>query len=235
MEEDTVPRVCVFDVIETMLDLQALDPHFQRVFGNGAARQEWFNQMLQSALVATITDAYVDFGMVGGAALDMTAAKRKIQLSSAERQQILAGVRSLPAHPDVRPGLDRLRVAGLRLAALTNSTEQVAREQLRHAGLDGYFEQILSADVVRRFKPAAEVYRMAAERLGAEPGAIRLVAAHGWDVAGALRAGCAAAFVARPGKVLDPLAEPPDVIGADLQEVADRILAAEVGLAAGRG
>ena len=54
-----------------------------------------------------------------------------------------------------------------------------------------------------------------------------MIAAHAWDVAGALRAGCAAAFVARPGKVLDPLVESPGVVGADLREVAKRILEAE--------
>jgi 2-haloacid dehalogenase len=60
-------------------------------------------------------------------------------------------------------------------------------------------------------------------------GQVRLVAAHAWDVAGAIRAGCAAAFVARPGMVLNPLFEPPDVIGADLREVADRIIEVEAG------
>ena len=96
-------RVCLFDVNETLLDLAALDPHFERVFGDAGVRRAWFLQLLQSALVA----------------------------------------------------------------------------------------------------------------------------AHSWDVAGALRAGCAAAFVARPGMVLDPLVERPDVVGGDLREVADRILGAE--------
>jgi 2-haloacid dehalogenase len=58
---------------------------------------------------------------------------------------------------------------------------------------------------------------------------IRLIAAHAWDIAGALRAGCAAAFIVRPGMVLDPLVERPDIVGADLREVADRILATELG------
>jgi 2-haloacid dehalogenase len=120
-----------------------------------------------------------------------------------------------------------LRAAGLRLAALTNSTEQVARAQLEHAGLIDAFELVLSADAVRRLKPAPEPYRMAAERMGVTAGEVRLVAAHAWDVAGATRAGCAAAFVARPGKVLDPLVEPPDVTGGDLAEVADRIIATD--------
>jgi 2-haloacid dehalogenase len=68
---------------------------------------------------------------------------------------------------------------------------------------------------------------MAAQTLGVEMKGVRLVAAHAWDVAGALRAGCAAAFVARPGMFLDPLVERPDVVGANLREVADRILEIE--------
>ena len=34
-----MPRVCVFDVDETLLDLGALDPHFERLFGDASARQ----------------------------------------------------------------------------------------------------------------------------------------------------------------------------------------------------
>ncbi len=222
-----MPRVCVFDVIETMLDLQALDPQFQRIFGDAAARQEWFQQLLQSALVATITNAYTDFGAIGKAALDMTAERRSVQLGDDERQQILGAVRHLPAHPDVEPGLEQLRDAGFRLAALTNSTEEVARTQLNHAGLADYFEQIMSVDAVRRFKPAPEVYRMAAERLDVPIEGLRLVAAHAWDVAGAQRAGCAAAFVARSGKVLDPLEKRPDVVGVDVRTIAAQIVAIE--------
>ena len=125
--------------------------------------------------------------------------------------------------------LQRLRDAGLRLAALTNSTEQVAQAQLEHAGLLDSFELVLSADTVRRLTPAPEPYLMAAERLGVAVGEVRLIAAHAWDVAGAARAGCATAFVGRPGKVLDPLVERPEIVGADLAEVADAILAVEGG------
>jgi 2-haloacid dehalogenase len=80
---------------------------------------------------------------------------------------------------------------------------------------------------VRRLKPAHEPYLMAAERLGVAVEEVRLIAAHAWDVAGAARAGCATAFVARPGKVLDPLVERPEIIGRNLGEVADAILAVD--------
>ena len=222
-------RVCVFDVNETLLDLGALDAHFARIFGDAAARQAWFSQLLQSALVATVTDAYADFAAIGAAALEMTAARRGVELSERDRRDILGGMRELPPHPEARESLGRLRDAGLRLAALTNSPSWVAEAQLTNAGLRDLFEQALSADAVRRLKPAPEPYRMAAERLGVPIGQIRLVAAHAWDVAGAQRAGCAAAFVARPGQVLDPLVERPDIVGDDLRAVATLILERELG------
>jgi 2-haloacid dehalogenase len=217
--------VCVFDVNETLLDLEALDPRFEAVFGEASVRQAWFQQMLQSAMVSIITDAYADFGAIGQAALKMVGRRRGVELSEERIRWMLSGMRELPAHPEVPAALGKLRNAGFRLATLTNSTLEVARAQLEHAGLASIFEQILSADTVRRLKPAREPYLMAAERMQVSAGDIVLVAAHAWDVAGALRAGCAAAFVARRGMVLDPLAPEPRVVGDDLGAVADAIIA----------
>jgi 2-haloacid dehalogenase len=220
-------RVQVFDVNETLLDLAAMGPHFERIFGDAGVRVTWFTQMISSALVATVTGAYQPFGAHAMAALEMTAEQAGVALGDGDREAVAAQLRQLPAHPEVADALRRLGDAGLRLAALTNSTQEVARAQLTHAGLLDAFELVLSADTVRRLKPAPEPYRMAAERLGVAVGQVRLIAAHTWDVAGAARAGCATAFVARPGKVLDPLVERPEIVGANLTEVANAILAAE--------
>jgi 2-haloacid dehalogenase len=128
----------------------------------------------------------------------------------------------------VHQSLDHLRDSGLRLATLTNNPPKLVQAQLAHSGLNDYFEWSLSVEAVRRFKPAPEVYRMAAAELGVEPAGIRLVAAHEWDVTGAIRAGCEAAFVARPGMVLGPLSETPDVVGPDLTSVAQQIIDTEL-------
>ena len=220
-----VKRVCVFDVNETLLDLASMDPLFERAFGDASVRQLWFTQMLQSAFVSNITDAYVTFGEAAGAALTMTEERRGVEVSEDDRREILGGLRDLPPHPEVPESLDRLHDAGFRLATLTNSTQEVAEAQIQNAGLSDRFEKILSADTAKRLKPAPAPYRMAARTLGIPERELRLVAAHAWDVAGAMLAGCAAAFVAR--QPFDPLVEEPDVVGADLSEVADGIIAAE--------
>ena len=72
-------RTIVFDVNETLLDLTALDPLFERAFGRSGLRREWFAQLLQSAFVSIITDSYADFGTIGRAALHMVAQRNGIR------------------------------------------------------------------------------------------------------------------------------------------------------------
>jgi 2-haloacid dehalogenase len=222
-----MPRVIAFDVNETLLDLSPLDPLFDRTFGRGALRAQWFAQMLQLGFVGGLTGRYVDFTSAQRAALTMLAETTGARLEAAAADEVLAQMRRLPPHADAAPALDRLRETGLTLAALTNSPLDVAREQLTNAGLADRFEAILSADQVQALKPRPEPYDLVARTFEASAGDVRLVAAHAWDISGALAAGCSAAFVARPGKVLSPLGDRPDIAGADLLDVAEQIAAAE--------
>ena len=167
-------RVCVFDVNETLLNLGALDSHFERIFGDASVRRAWFGQVLHSALVATVTGAYSDFGTIGGAALEMTAERQGVTLSGEDKRLIVGGMRELPPHPEVADILSRLREAGIRLATLTNNTQQVAEAQLQNSGLRDYFEQALSADAVKRLKPAPEPYCIDAQCFCVEVGVVRL-------------------------------------------------------------
>lgn len=223
-----MPRVIVFDLMGTLLDLQAMDTHFERFFDNAAIRKEWFTQTLQLAMAAVLTNSYEDFSVQADTALEMTARHYKVSMLGEEKNLILGTLRKLRAFPDVAQNLQRLRDAGLKLALLTNSTLPAAEAQLTFAGLRDHFEQVMSTDEIRCFKPAPEVYQLAADRLGVEPGQVRLVSAHDWDVSGALRAGCAAAFVSRPGQVMNPFGPQPDIRGMDLSEVTEMILKVEI-------
>jgi len=217
-------KLIVFDVNETLLDLKSLDPHFEKVFGSASIRSAWFGQVLRNSLVATITGQYDDFGKIAGAALDMTAQLQGVAMNDEDRNEIMGGIRSLPPHPDVIPGLEKLKSAGFRLFTLTNSPPRVVDAQLQNANLVSYFEKSFSVDAIKKFKPDAEVYQMTAKELGVSPDQIRMVAAHDWDVAGAILAGCTAAFISRPGHVLNPAMPAPDIVGKDLIDVAKTII-----------
>lgn len=217
-------RIIAFDVNETLLDLTGLDPHFEKTFGSASVRREWFSQVLQSAMATTIFGQYKDFSTIAGHALTQVADRHGLKLTQKDRDTITGGLRTLPPHGDALPALTRLRDAGLRLIALTNSPSHVARAQLENAGLAPLFEEIMSVDMAQTLKPAPEVYNTAARSLLATAQDMRLVAAHAWDVAGAMNAGWHGAFVRRPGQALDPLFPAPDIVGDDLHDVAAAIL-----------
>ncbi len=217
------PRVILFDVNETLLDIKPLQKAVAAVLRDEAAAKLWFTTMLQYSLVMTVSDQYASFGEIGAAALQMLARDRDITLTVDDAKQVLSVIRNLPPHPDVKPALERLKRSGVRLATLTNSSQEVAVAQMRQAGLDGYFEHMLSVDQPRKFKPHRAVYDWASGEMGAKPGDCMLVAAHGWDVAGAKWAGLQAAFIARKGQQIFPLAVTPDVVTADLLGFVEKL------------
>jgi 2-haloacid dehalogenase len=216
-------RAVVFDINETVLDLAALDPLIAGWFGVAAARREWFAQTLHVALTLAATRTYRGFAEVGAAALATLARRHEIVLPEDAAAHVREAMTRLPPHPDAEPALGMLRDKGLTTAALSNNSLPLLEAQMRHAGLSPLFDIVMSVDQAGALKPAPEVYRLAIDRLGLPPQSIWMVAAHGWDIAGATRAGLRGAFVARPGQSPDPFA-PPEITGDDLLAVARAIL-----------
>lgn len=210
------PHVLLFDVNETLLDLAPLKDRINDILLDEDGATLWFTTMLQYSLVMTVGDQYAALPDIGAATLQMLAKNREVVLTDEEAKKALGPMRVLPPHPDVRAALEQLKQAGFRLATLTNSSQAGVKAQLEHAGLVDCFERQLSVESVGRYKPHKAVYHWAAQEMRAEPGECMLVAAHGWDVAGAQWAGLQAAFIARAGQQIFPLARPPDIHVADL-------------------
>jgi 2-haloacid dehalogenase len=214
------PGVIAYDVNETLLDLSALDDGFAAVLGDAAVRPAWFQTMLQLSFVGVITGRYVDFTTAQRAALRMVAQRAGREVGDEDVDRIVGGMRRLPAHPDVPGALARLRDAGVRQVTLTNSPLDVARDQLAHAGIADLVDDVLSADEAGQLKPGPRPYELVARRTGVAIGEVMLVAAHAWDVAGALAAGARAAFIARPGMVPSPLGDQPELVVDDIAAFA---------------
>lgn len=217
----------VFDLNETLLDLQALDPIFARHLGDPALRRMWFSELLRTTLLVNLIGDYIPFDALADHALDTVGKIYACPVNAAARAAIRAAIRNLPVHADVRPALELLQTAGFMLACLTNSSPDTARAQLTQAGIAGYLRGVFSVDAVKRYKPAAEPYRMVAEHFGIAPTGLRMVAAHDWDVAGALRAGCRAALIARPGLPQTAVFPAPDIVADDLASAARQIISVD--------
>jgi len=217
-----------FDVNETLLDLNAMKPVVGEALGSRPDLLSlWFTTMLQYSLVVTVLDQYQHFGEVGAASLIMLARTHGVTLTPDEARTAVSSIMSLPAHPDVRPALEGLKGEGFRMVTLTNSSQTAVDAQMQNANLTDLFEKQLSVEEVQLFKPHSHVYKWAARKMGLAPEECMLVAAHGWDVAGAIWSGWRAAFISRPGAQLFPLAPIPEIVESDLRSAAKRLSAME--------
>lgn len=223
------PKVIIFDVNETLLDLTQMRQSVGAALGG---REDllplWFSTMLHHSLVVSATGEYQSFGKIGVAALQMVAEINGINISEKDAQTaIITPLRSLPAHADVAEGLAKLKAQGYQLVTLTNSSLEGVSLQLKNAGLAQYFSQNLSVESVGVFKPHLATYQWALKELNVPAGQALMVAAHGWDIAGAEKAGLQTAFIRREGKVLFPLAAAPDYDVSDIQALATVLMGAQ--------
>jgi 2-haloacid dehalogenase len=217
--------IIVFDVNETLLDLETIRPVFDRAFGDPAAMRLWFAHLITYSEALTLAGVYVPFTDIGAAVLQMLAATRGIRVSDADAAELTDRFATMPPHPEVPEALRRLRDHGFRLFTLTDNTLAVSGRQLDRAGVTGLFERRFSVDeTVRRHKPAPEAYHSVAAALGGDPGNICLVACHVWDTIGAGAAGWQSALILREGNAPLGVGPQPDYIGKDLDAIADQLI-----------
>jgi 2-haloacid dehalogenase len=223
METKIRPKVLFFDVNETLLDLTQMKKYIAKPLdGREDLLSLWFTTMLQYSLVTSASGQYEHFGNIGAAALQMVAANNNIIITQEEaRHVVVTALRGLPAHPEVKNALSKLKDNGYKLVSFTNSSNESVKKQFESAGLTEYFDEQLSIEDVGKFKPFRETYDWGAKKMGVKPNEAMLIAAHGWDVAGALWAGWRAAFISRPGQQIFPLAPKTEIIASDLQQTAD--------------
>jgi 2-haloacid dehalogenase len=220
--------VLVFDVADTLLNIQALAPLFARVFGDGKVADEWFGQSILYAETATATGQYIPFGSISQGVFRMLGKIHGAVVKPTDVDELEQRIKTLPPHTDVPKGLDLLKQAGFRMVTLTNTAASGPDGPLQKAGLGKYFERHFSAEAVSRFKPALESYRMVAKQLGLATGNLCMVAAHPWDLIGAQTAGCSAALIARRDVALFRIQSSvptPDLIGHDLVDLVGSITA----------
>ena len=219
------PKVIFFDVNETLLDLTAMRSSVgEALGGRDDLLPLWFSTMLHHSLVDSTTGRFHTFGEIGVASLLMVAEIEGIELTKEQaKTAIVTPLRSLPPHPDVRDGLQALKDKGYKLVSLTNSSNQGVYTQFKNADLLSYFDERLSVEDINLYKPDTRTYEWAIEKMGIAAEDAMLVAAHGWDIAGAKQAGWQAAFIARPGKVLYPLAIAPDTVVSGLDELVSQL------------
>lgn len=215
-----------FDIYGTLVNPLEMNSHLRPLAGELADRfsELWREKQLEYAFRRGLMQRYESFAVCTEQALRYTAQALKVELSEADQQRLLEEYGHLPAFEDAAAGLERLRGDGHALAGFSNGTEAAVRALLENAGLLGYFEQVVSVDDLRTFKPDPRVYAYLCSRLGTAAADTWLVSSNPWDVIGAKSAGLKAAWVKRkPDAVFDPWGLQPDLVVAGPVELAEQL------------
>lgn len=220
------PSAVVFDVVETLMSLHPVAERLAQVGQPPAMLTGWFAKLLQYGMALSAAGDYVPFP---DAAAEALRAMTGYALSEQDVRHVLDALTGLPAHGDAEPAMAKLVDAGVRVMCLTNGAADTTAAFLARTGLDRHVESVVSAAEVGTWKPPARVYRRALDALALPAERVALVAVHAWDCHGAKRAGLTTGWASRLETRYGNLFAPPDVTGADLVEVADRLLALPAG------
>ena len=215
----------VFDVNETVLDLETMNPTFARIFGDRGAMRLWFANLIMYSAALTVAGCYVPFTDIGGAVMKMLADTKGIKITDADKKELTEKFSTMPPHAEVPAALRKLRSAGFRLFTLTDNLLEVQTRQLTHGGIVDLFERRFSADGVKHHKPSREAYGYVEKELGSRPSDMCLIACHTWDTLGAVAAGWQAALIKRAGNDVLGVGPQPHIVGNDLNDVADQLIA----------
>lgn len=216
-----IPRAVAFDVMGTLFDLGALRERLRESGAPDATLEAWFGRTLHNAASLTLVGEFRPFSEIAAGALRTTLVQ--LDLDEELSESVLPLLGRLPAYPDARPALERLREAGVRTATLTNGGAEHTEGLLESAGLRELVDEVVTVAEVAAYKPHPAPYGQLLERLGTDAAATALVAAHGWDVLGARAAGLDAVWVERLERRWPfPVDEPPRA--GDLRQAVNLLL-----------
>ena len=217
-------RAIAFDAL-VVFDLRPVFALAEEMFPGrgGELNALWKARQFEYMWLRTLSGRYADFPSTTRDALVFAAKSLKIDLQPDQNERLLDSYFHLKAWPDVIPALQQLRGAGIKLGFLSNFSEAMLPTNIKSAGLGGYFDQLLSTDRVKAFKPDRRAYQMGIDAFGVKREEIVFAAFAGWDAAGAKSFGYPTFWVNRQNAAEEELAAHPDATGSlsDLAKFAN--------------
>lgn len=213
-------RAICFDLF-TLFDPRSVVEVARTVFGDQAAPlcEAWRVRQFEYSWLRAAANQYVDFATVTDEALRFAAKAKGLTVPEEARRTLVDAYTRLTPWPDARETLLAFRRAGIRLAPLANYSPAMLAQLLSNAGFSELFEEQISTDPARTFKPDPRAYALAESRFNLKREQIAFAAFGGWDAAGAKWFGFPTFWVNRLGVPQEELVLP-DGTGPTLTELA---------------
>ena len=214
-------KAIAFDAYGTLFDVYSVWALAEDIFpGSGARLAElWRDRQIEYTRLRTMSGRYADFWQVTGDALDFACQRLGLALDADARDRLMSQYSRLKPFAENLFVLQDLKRQDIPLAILSNGTPEMIASAVSAAGMDGLFAHILSADSVRKFKTAPEVYQLGPDALGCPASEILFVSSNAWDASGATWFGYTTFWVNRASVPHEKLGVQSTAEGGSLNDV----------------
>jgi 2-haloacid dehalogenase len=211
-------QAIVFDAYGTLFDVYAISALAEKLFPRRGAELAaiWRDKQIEYTRLRTMCSTYKPFWEVTQDALVFCCRKLGLELTLEAQNSLMGQYATLPAFPENLGVLKELQAMGCKLAILSNGNPEMLAPMIEGAGMKNMFHHVLSADAVKKFKTAPEVYQLGPDVLGLSAKNILFVSSNCWDACGAAWFGYTTFWVNRVNAPLEELGVTPDATGSDM-------------------
>jgi len=223
-------RALVFDAFGTLFDVHSIALTAEAEFpGQGRALSElWRDKQIEYSRIRTLSGRYVPFSRVTEDALVFALRRLGLSDDTSARLRLIEQYARLESFPENLAALRKLLAMGISLAILSNGDPPMLEAAIRHAGFDGLFEYVLSADTTRCFKTSTITYALATQAYGCLASELLFVSSNAWDVCGASWCGYRTFWINRTGQPAEELGVAMDGVGKTMDDVVAYVAARTV-------
>ena len=215
----------VFDAYGTLLDVDSAARQAATEQGMEALKENWRpiakgwrERQLRYSWLCSMMGKYEDFWELTIRALDATLEEHALASDGSIRDRLLSLYSDLSAYEEVPDVLANLKAAGHKLAVLSNASPSMLVKALDAAGISQWFDELISVDVLKCYKPTPAVYQLVTERFNCKPSEVTFFSSNNWDVSGAGAFGFKTIWVNRTGVAWDNLPGKPNSIISSISD-----------------
>ena len=145
----------------------------------------WRAKQFEYGFLRSITNNHEDFFKVTEEAMLYTIENMKLEASDEQKKQLLNAYLSLKPWPDAVQGLKKLKASGIKIITIANFSKKMLQANADNAGIADLFDELLSTEVNKTYKPDPKAYALGMERLNLKKEEVVFAAFGGWDAYGA--------------------------------------------------
>ncbi len=210
-----------FDVIGTLFSLDAPRRELAELGAPECTVDLWFAQSLRDYFSLSLSEHYVPMDKVLAAGLPRTLEMLGVEADEAAMQHAFDSLYRLQPTDGAAEACQIFIDNGWKVLALTNSSEHWTQTLLDQSGLGVNVHRVISCDDLGVSKPHKDVYAEAWEDAMMP---LWMVAAHGWDIAGAAHARLNTVWIDSPEQVYLECFPEPMLVADSLEQAARELV-----------